>query len=301
MAKLEAVSAYDPAFHDEAVERLDWQTADPWEIAALPVVIALQSAGRLSLNSFSQVLLAGRPVQVLIPWTLPDATGPDVADCGAIALMHRAAFVLQTSLARWDHLSKGFAEMAQAIAPSVAVVAIPTAEHDASVGWRKASLLARSQAFPLYRYDPDREGEWADKFELRPADSPGLEALVVASRFVGDLRSIPPEAPNDGLMELSQYLRMQQAVPPFTIPFVNVTDEDGAPRRIVVTNAMVRLCGDRMRAWEMLTALAVRPRPTSDEITPPADHAAIRESATKEAYMRVIALLANPENLVPRR
>jgi hypothetical protein len=284
VAKLEAASAYDPGIHDDALSRFDAQAAEPWEIAALPAVVALQPAEQLSLNSLSQVLLSDRPVQVLIS----DSGGPDAPDFGAVALMYRAAFVLQTSLARQEHFSKGFSEMAQAMSPAVAVVAVPPADR-----------LALTRAFPLFRYDPDRPGEWADRFELCPADSPGFEALVLASRSREDLRALPAEFRHEGLMELGQYLKMQQAGPAFTIPFVSVTDEAGHPLRIVVTSAMVRLCRDRIRAWEMLAALAARPKPAAHEIMPAVEPS--RDAAAKEAYMRVIAMLANPEELVRGR
>jgi hypothetical protein len=47
----------------------------------------------------------------------------------------------------------------------------------------------------------------------------------------------------------------------------------------------------------MLAALAAKPQPTSEETRRAEDTAGLREAAAKEAYLRVIALLANPENL----
>jgi len=274
VAKLEAAAAYDAAIHDEALKRFDWQAADPHEIAALTVPIAVESAERLSLNSFSRLLLSERPVQVLAASSGPDA---NVADPGAIALAHGGAFVVQSSMARPEHLSKAFAEMAQTLEPAVAVVSVPPV--------------------PLYRYDPDREGGWADRFELAEADTTGFDALVLSARFRDHWRAIPPNAPDEWLTELSEYLKKPAAG---AIPFVRATDDAGNLQRIAVTREMVRLCLDRSRAWEMLTALAAKPGGARQETKPAEDCAAIREEAAKDAYMRVIALLADPESLLRR-
>jgi hypothetical protein len=276
IARLEAVSAYDAPLHDEALERFDWETAEAHEIAAMTVPIAIEPSERLSLDSFSKVLLSGKPMQVLISWS---GTG---ADAGAIALAHRGAFVLRTSMARRNHLSKGFAEMAQMLQPAVAVVSVPPADFIFD---------------PLYRYDPEREGDLADRFELGPADANGFDALLLSPSFREQCRVIPPDAPEEGLMELGEYLRRRQSVPPSMMPFILVTGDGGNTRRIAVTREIVRLCLDRSRAGEMLAALAAKPQPTSEETRRAEDTAGLREAAAKEAYLRVIALLANPENL----
>jgi hypothetical protein len=143
IARLEAVSAYDPAHHDEALGHFGWRTADPHEIAAMTVPVAVETAARISLDSLSRLLLSGHPVQVLIPNT--DDALPDL---GAIALAYRSAFVAQTSPARWEHLSKTFEEMARTLHPAV--------------------MVADSQPSRLYRYDPDRAGFWKDRFQLEP-------------------------------------------------------------------------------------------------------------------------------------
>jgi hypothetical protein len=103
-------------------------------------------------------------------------------------------------------------------------------------------------------------------------------------------------------MELGDYLKKRLSVPASTMPFILVTGDGGNTRRIAVTREIVRHCLDRSRAWEMLTALAAKPRAVRDEEAEPAEvnaSAGVREAAAKEAYMRVIALLANPENLLP--
>ncbi len=285
IARLEAVSAWDPALHETALQRLDWQTAEPHELAAMPGVIALEAAARISLSSFSRVLRSDLPVQILIAHAEPDD-----ADPGAIARAHHRAFVLQTSLARPDHLSRGFSEMAQILAPAVAVVAVPSPDADPATAWREAVLLAASQAWPLYRYAPDRDGEWADRFEICDATSDGFEVLILATRLHNDLRVLPSDTSNLELTDLADYLKKPQSSA--TLPCLIVTDAQGTTHRLMVSRRVVRLCQDRSRAWEMLAAT---PATVAE-----GDMTQIRQAAAKEAYLRVVALLADPEKLVRR-
>jgi len=149
VAKLEAVSAYDPALHDEALRHIEPQCA------GLPAVVVVEPAERLAqstLTSFSRLLRSDRPVQIIVPV----AGEPDI-DVGAIALGHEGVFVLQSSSARPEHMAKGLAEMGRTLRPAVAVV--------------------YEEAAALYRYDPDGEGVYADRFELEK-NSPASEMLT---------------------------------------------------------------------------------------------------------------------------
>ena len=311
LAKLEAVNAYDSATHDEALARFDWQTAEPGEIAALPTVVVLESAERLeaaSLTSFSRLLRSGRPVQLLIPSSglcAGDLTG-SVADFGALALAHRGAFVLQTSMANWDHLAAGFTEMALTLHPAVAVVSVPAPGEAPETAWLQACLLSLSPAFPLFRYHPDLEGGWQERFRLLESlpenDSvTPVDALLLSSRYRAHFRMIPPDAWDKEQLELREFLRRYQSAPPLVIPFVNALDDSGALRRLAVTRELVHLCFDRQRAAEMLRVLAAKsPAPTAQAAVVPieANDSGIREAAAKDAYRRVLALLADPQSLV---
>lgn len=299
VAALEASCSYDPSIHDEMLERFDWQTADPGEIAALPAIVVLETPEHLaqaSLTSFSRLLRSGRPVQILVRasgLSIEDLSG-SIADFGALALAHRGPFVLQSSTAARDHLLNGFAEMARTLRPAVAVVnAAPGLE---------AALLAFSNAFPLFRYDPDREGGWWKRFSLvepNPvfASLTPLDALILSPRFRDQCRILPADAPQEDQLELHEYLKLYKAAPPLVVPFLNVIDEAGRPHRLAVTRELVHICFDRTRAWEMLAALATPPAEPPPAAIAPVAEASIREEATRLAYQQMLALLADPQAL----
>jgi len=300
VAALEALGSYDAATHDEVLARFDWQTAEPWEIAALPSIVVLETPERLaqaSLTAFSKLLRSGRPVQILVSadgLSIDDLSG-SVTDIGTLALAHRGAFVLQSSVAVREHLTQGLGEMARTLRPAVAVVSVANSKQD----WLETSLLAHSKAFPLFRYDPDREGGWWQRFALA---EPGaafetvtpLDALTV--RFAPQFRAIPGKAEKDQL-ELREYFKQYKTAPPQVIPFLNAVDAAGHPHRLAVTRELVHIGFDRLRAWEMLAALTVAP------VEPKAVEASaaltIREDAAKDAYKQVLAMLADPALISP--
>ncbi|HXJ40154.1 MAG TPA: hypothetical protein VNH18_12825 [Bryobacteraceae bacterium] len=303
LARLEAVSAYDAGTHDEVLRRFDWQTAEPYEIAALPATVVMVPAEKLEisgLSSFSRLMRSGMPVQILVPVTglWSDHLAGSVTDIGAMALAHRGTFVLQTSMARWEHLSNGLAEMARTLFPGVAVVCVPDSSEAVTAAWQETILLSYTNAFPLYCYRPEREGAWSDRFELiEPgqafASLTALDAVVASPRFRDHFRVIPAGAEADDEMELHEYLSRYQSAPPLVVPYMTVTDSEGQPRRVAVTRELVHLCFDRGRAWEMLMTLAARPAGAVANPEP-----SVREGAAREAYLRVAALLADPESLL---
>ncbi len=314
-ARLEADSDFDPAIHEEWLQRFDWQSAEPQELAALPAFVVLEPAewvARTSFAAFGRMLRSGRPVQVLVPYhglhchdQDDDLTG-FMPDFGYLSIAHREAFVLQSSLAQMDHLKAGLSAMAASQRPAVAVVSVPPAreaERDEARAWLETSLLYLSRSFPLYRYDPDRGDSWMDRFELsQPIASALTTAHVVAvsDEFRQHFRIIRADSWNDAQMELAEYLERYRQTPPLAIPFLWVTDEHGERQRAVVTRELVHLIRDRQKACRIFEELAgignswveaavTKTRAESQE-------AARREGATA-AIHQVVAMLRNGESI----
>lgn len=276
-ARLEVDSAFDPAVHEEWLARFDWQSADPDELAALPAFIVLEPAewlARTSFASFGRLLRSGRPVQILAPYhglhhheDENDLSG-FMPDFGYLSIAHREAFVLQSSLARREHLAEGLATMSQCLRPAVAVVSVPPA-HEANLddthAWLESNLLYLSRAFPLYRYNPDRGDTWMDRFELLL--SPAAEQIcaahvaAVSSDFRSHFRVIPEsvwagEEVGSEQLELNAYLEQYRQTPPLAIPFLWVTDRAGRQQRAIVTRELVNLSRDRQHAFRIFEELA---------------------------------------------
>ena len=319
-ARLEMESAFDPAVHEEWLQRFDWQSADPAELAALPAFVVLEPAewlARTSFASFGRLLRSGRPVQILVPWHGLQSQDQDgdlsgfMPDFGYLSIAHREAFVLQSSLARMDHLSSGLAAMAQSLRPAVAVVSVPPAREadlNEANAWLESSLLHLSHAFPLYRYDPDRGESWMDRFELLsglPAGSlTAADAVAVSNEFRQQFRIIPESDWNDEQLELTEYLGRYRQTPPLAIPFLWVVNDRGKRQRAIVTRELVNLSRDRQRAFRIFEELAgvknawveAAVVKTRTEVQEGAQEGGRRAGAT-EAIHRVIAMLTGAQAL----
>lgn len=275
IAKLEAVAAYNPATHDEAFERFDWQSAESGEIEALPAIVAVMPDERVAgsaMTSFCRALRSGWPIQILIHVSgcVMDNPGGTIADLGAVALAHRDAFIVQSSLADWDHLTRGLADMAIALRPAVAIVAAPS-------NWLMAALMPRSRLFPLFCYD-------GTSLHLQqPEVTVGVEiALLVSDTFRDHFRIIPEDEWCEEQIPLGEYSTHYRDRPPLGVPFI-----ESAGLRLLTTREVVHLRQEREKAWNALVSLAERPAAQRPQ-----------EDSARQAFERVLALLNDPESLM---
>ena len=289
-ARLEIEGAFDPEVHGEILDRFDWRSADAEELAALPPIVVMDCAERLSkasIASFGRLLTSGRPVQILITARGLDATIPDF---GYLAVAHRDAFVLQSSVAKLEHLTSGLGELACRIRPAIAIVSVA-----------ETPALHFSRAFPLFRYDPDRGETWAERFELVIEPSRGVTAAHVAAlfdEFRHHFRIIPDSAWTGEQMELATYLSEYAQQPPLAIPYLWVIDAQGIPQRAIFTRELLNLMRDRQQAWRVFEELAGVKNAHVDAAVARARQetrdTAKREGA-RQAVHRVIAMLTGSQ------
>jgi ferredoxin len=310
LARLEAVSAYDASIHDEALRRLDWQSASEEELAALaPVVIVETTEGlaTASLTGFSRALRSGMPLQVLITrsgFGLGEL-GEAGIEPGYLAMVHRESFVVQGTMARPAELPAMLEAMADSLRPAVAVVATPERDANPLEAWEELSLLDRAHAAPPYRYDPERGETWAERFEILagPVEPEAEETVPVTAAHAAALsrhmldhfRVLPPSAFSDDQVELDKYLAEYRDRPPLGIPFLWVLSPDGARQRAICTRELAALCRDRLRSWRAARALASPPatQPQAAAAAPDAEQA--RAEGARQALLRLVASLTGQE------
>lgn len=303
-ARLEIESGFVPSIHDELLRRFDWQAAEPDELLALPPIVVLETAERLaqrSLTSFGRMLRSGRPIQVLVTCSgvYADDLSGFVPDFGYLAIAHREAFVMQSSLARPEHVTTGLSDMTHSLRPAVAVVSVPRDSKPES--WLETRLLSLSRAFPLFRYDPDRGETWSERFALFTNTIPELtlaHAAALSSGLRHHFRVIADPAPDSEQMELQAYLEAYAQAPPLAIPFVWIKDAEGTLRQAVMTRELVHLARDRQRAWRIFEELAgVNNAYTKTAVEHARQEArestqeAARQEGALQAIHRVIAIL----------
>lgn len=291
IARLEGEGAYDPELHDAVLTRFDWQAFTADELLVLPPVIVLETAERLrgsSLAAFSTVLRSGRPLQVLVMEVGPDVRAGDTWEAltgyhpglGYLAVAHREAFVLQSTLAHPERLAQSLREMTRSLSPAVALVAVPAWSSPVHP-WLQLAASHYGRGVPLFRYDPDAGSSWAERFDLSENPHPELAWPVPEVEFTDDggeagslgeaftfahaaatdpvyrlhFRVIPPEAWHEDQLPVADYLALAAGERLHRVPFVWVVREDGALARAVMTRELAFACRDRARAWRILQEL----------------------------------------------
>ncbi len=286
IAALEVESAFDPSIHEDALNAFDSSMAHPSELAALPIIVATETAEGIErhLASFARVLHAGLPIQVLV--ADPNVSGGDL---GRVPLPYLEAFALHSSTGAPDHLIGGFSEMAQTLRPAAAFVT-------AGEPWTAASLLLRAQAIPLWRYHPDGGESWHECFALEAGPSTPNEQLTFAHVAAlmpscqKHFRMLPVETESVAQTSLVEYPRDWT---PHAFPYLTVTDQNGLRRSAVFSREIVRLCSAAERRRRFLLEMSTRVAP--EHAVPDTGRDARAEGA-KQAILRVISILTGQEH-----
>jgi hypothetical protein len=290
VARLELESAYDPRIHDAMLEHFGWESFDAEELLLVPPVVVWESGdgphGRLTA-SFSELLLSGRPIHVIVSEkaTRPQGGGGALTGylpgLGYVAVAHREAFVLQSTLARPIHVLDGLRRLASAVRPAAALVSIPSGIETVPP-WVELEAAHDARANPCFRYDPDAGESWAERFDLSEnlqperrwpvveipcVDHAGAEssreeaftfahALALDPLYRSHFRILEPEDWSEEQWEIADYLAAGESERRGRIPFIWVVEEGDNLARAVMTREIAFACRDRMRAWRILQELA---------------------------------------------
>lgn len=321
IARLEVDHSYRPEVHDAGFARLDWQGLAAHELDLVPAILAFTTGADVragGLAPLSETILSSRPVQVLVldeAWAPDEAADPSRyhASLGDLAMAHREAFVLESSLAQPEVLVQGLSRLVRARRPAVAVIRQPTA---APAAWRplraEAALLGR--ACPELVYDPDAGASWAERLDLTMNPSPELvwprltlgvttdgavgqheiaftwgDGAVTEPAYEGQLRVVPPTAWADDQIPLDAFLALDDSARADALPYVWVVDRRGQLGRAVVTRALAFAAADRMAGWRQLQELGgynnVFAREAAERARAEAEAAATERLAQREAEL----------------
>lgn len=295
IARLESDDSFTDS-HADALEELDWQALSGDELALVPPVVVLERSRRIfgriyggGLGSLSGLLRTGRPIHVIVidddtglgPVETSGARSTTHPDLGYLAIAHRDALVLQSSLAEPAHLYNGLGRLTQSLRPSLAVVAAP-AWHRPVDPWTQLAVAHFGRATPCFLYDPDAGSTWASRFELTPnpqidEDWPQLtvtvageedepeehteiftwaHAALVTPEARQATRVLPRLAWSDEQVPIAHYLGLDQEQRSRCIPFVWVVANDGELQRAIVTRELAYVCADHLSGWSTLLELA---------------------------------------------
>lgn len=211
-----------------------------------------------------------------------------------IAMAHRSAYVAQGSIGHINHLLESFIDGLNSRRPALFnVYSVCPPEHgvgdDRSVDQSK--LAVEGRAYPLFRYDPDAgvtfsecislegnpapEKDWPT-YPLHYVDDAGQQqtlglAMTFAdfaateARFAKQFKKAPPEAWNDEMLLLADFLDLPEDEREGRLPYIWAVDRHNHLNRLLVTAELVRSTEERLKFWRQLKDLAGLGRGAADD------------------------------------
>lgn len=281
VARLERDGRYDDQVHGPWLSQLDWQKFEDDELLSLPSVLAVERAERLwrsAQHELSDVMQGGRPLHFVIEERSDGAGEAYPAGLGYTLVGQREGVVVQSTLARPEHLTHGLAALAATVRPAALVVAPRPADGPIPAALR---LLAahEGRALPCFVYAPDRGMSFASSFDVGDNPDPSqpwprfvleaedergnprevTESLTFAHAAALEVGYrhhfwiVPPSAWSDEQRPLAEHLEADDS--DAGVPFVWATDDDGNLQRAIVTRTLTDECRRRQRLWRAIAEL----------------------------------------------
>lgn len=313
-AKLELNGGYHPHQHDAEFTTFNWQhfTQEEWQMC--PPVCVVGGDGAMydiGFQNLSRALMSGKPIKVIVLDTqVYSNTGgqactsgfmgqvSDMAqygkaiqgkqevrkEIGLIAMAHRTAFVLQSTISNANHMIEGFIKGLNSHRPALFnIYTSCQPEHGIGddLGTRQARLAVHSRAYPIFSYDPDKGDTAHACFDLD--GNPNIDSdwptyplkymehgrektmeivmtfadfAVTEGRFRKHFRYAPRDAWSDAMVPLHEFIECDDRSGKY--PYIWATDPQGNLQRVMVSEVMVRSCEERKGFWTMLRAVARR-------------------------------------------
>ena len=207
MAEAELASDMGFGELEDSLRYFNWREFSDDELLLCPPVVAVGGDGAMydiGFQNLSRVLMAGRPIKVLVLDTqVYSNTGgqactsgfmgqvSDMAPYGVawkgknevrkeislIGAAHGTAFILQGSMANYTHMIEGFIDGLNAKRPALFnIYSVCQPEHgvpDDSTDLRSKMAL-ESRAYPILRFDPDAGDTWEECIDLE--GNPDIDA-----------------------------------------------------------------------------------------------------------------------------
>ncbi len=343
-AEIELAGGYSAAEQGAFFTHFSWAqfTDEEWRLC--PPVVSIGGDGAMydiGFQNLSRALMAGKPIKVLVVDTqVYSNTGGQACTSGfigqvadmspygkakkgkqesrkemsLIGMAHRTSYVLQGAISNPTHLIEGYIEGLNSRRPALFnVYAVCPPEHgvgdDRAV--EQSKLAVESRAYPLFKYDPDRdvtfsacvslEGnpdldkDWPE-YSLAYRDADGVEQTMTLpftfadfalteGRFAKQFKKAPQESWNDDMVPLADFLAASEADRESKFPYIWGVDKNNHLMRVMVAEDLVRSCLERRDFWHQLKDIAGLNRPSVDE-------AAIAARARSELVRELSASLA---------
>ena len=314
MAELEIAGEYHLEKHKDFFTYFNWKQFSDEEFLLCPPVVALGGDGAMydiGFQNLSRMMMSGMPVKTLIVDTqVYSNTGGQACTSGfigqisdmaphskrqkgkteirkeisTIAMGHRSAYVLQSSISNITHLLEGYIEGLNSRLPAIFnIYAVCPPEHGVGddVAEERSKLAVESRAYPLFKYNPEKGNTFKDcstlegnpaldadwpTYELKYIDEKGKEnSLSVPmtfadfafgeGRFAKHFRKAPPETWNEDMLQLDEFIALDEEERQGLYPYIWAVDNKNRLNRVVVSQELVRSAEERLNFWRLLKSL----------------------------------------------
>ncbi len=195
---------------------------------------------------------------------------PPLSELAMLGLGSTRAYIAQVSLSEPQHLAETLLEAMAYEGPALIRIYAPSPERHGfkpTATLRMAELAVKSRVFPLFRFNPDKEGVFGSCLDiganpaheqtwLEESGNPPLMPVDWATRQARFETSFSPLlASAPGPTPLLDFLGLHPRERRSRTPFVQITGPHG-PQKMAVAPPFVQVVQERIRTWMSLQEIA---------------------------------------------
>ncbi|MBT8327206.1 MAG: hypothetical protein KJP21_05750, partial [Bacteroidia bacterium] len=259
-ADLELEGKYEVEIHDDYFDHFKWFKLDEEELNIFPPVVFFTRSNDLlgdGMSMFSKLMSTNKPINVValkdrtVNPTDPNVDWEDASlsfrqELVANALSLRNVHTLQCATDRPEGLLNGIRSGMKSIAPSLMHILVPSPNDEPVISFLKINAAAAGRYFPYVLYDPNIGLKWGSRFDVLDNSQAEndwpiypftyLEAdekeniLDLAFTYadykamnkekVEELFMVPESMVNDYLVQLQDFLKLNQDDQTGKVPFI---------------------------------------------------------------------------------
>jgi ferredoxin len=284
IGQLEIEGHYNHGVHADYFSKFDWRSFTDKEMSACPPVVLISEVETIvdsELSDFSHLLSTNTIIKTLaikkdssvdfrMNGSPPSNDFVFRQELGALVVSHRNTYTMQSTPVSPIDLFNGFSEGLESFSPALFYVLSPNekTEKDPYL-WCSAAVEGRE--FPGFTYKGNLDSKWGSRFNIsnnpqKGNDWPiyelnikGKDTLKLPftfadfaaqdSQYSHHFQIVPPQYWNEDLVEVADYLKIEDEEKYSKIPFVWLTNESNVLQKVAISWHLVMASKERLDFW----------------------------------------------------